>query len=65
MKDDRDPFYKEKDRKNAEMIPYLTALFVGLFVMILFVGAVKIIDITKTKVLWVLINDFIDISKEL
>ena len=44
MKDDRDPYYIEKERKNAEMIPYLITLFVGLFVMILFVAAVKIID---------------------
>ena len=44
MKDDRHPYYIEKERKNAEMIPYLIIIFVGLFISMILVGAVKLIS---------------------
>jgi hypothetical protein len=32
MKDDRDAYYIEKERRNAEMLPYVAGMFLFLFV---------------------------------
>ena len=31
LKDDREPYYIEKERKNAEMLPYIAGMFLFLF----------------------------------